>query len=165
MARDARAHFDAIGVVSAVCALRRRWHCVQMFEIEWRILHIRGQLVLLDRDLAHCYGVSIKRLNQQVRRNLHKFPADCLPRLYPEDVDFLRRHCATLKNSRGGHRKHAPLVFTEQGTIMAATVLRSSRAVQMSTRLLRAFERRRMNMPVKPAKQFVSTWARRPGAR
>ena len=108
-------------------------------DIATRILTIRGQRVLLDRDLALLYGVTIKRLNQQVRRNLEKFPSDFLFQLEPGEVDSLRIHFATLKKTRGAHRKHAPLVFTEHGAIMAATVLSSLRAVQMSVYVVRAF--------------------------
>jgi len=108
-------------------------------DIATRILILRGQRVLLDEDLALLYGVTIKRLNEQVRRNLGKFPSDFLFQLEPEEADSLRMHSATLKKSRGAHRKHAPLVFTEHGAIMAATVLSSPRAVQMSVYVVRAF--------------------------
>ena len=112
-------------------------------DIATRILSIRGQRVLLDQDLALLYGVTIKRLNQQVRRNIDKFPADFLFQLEPAEVDSLRIHFASLKVGRGAHRKHAPLVFTEHGAIMAATVLSSPRAVQMSVYVVRAFVRTR----------------------
>jgi hypothetical protein len=108
-------------------------------DIASRILIIRGQRVLLDQDLAVLYGVTIKRLNEQVRRNLAKFPSDFLFQLKPEEADSLRMHFATLKKSRGAHRKHAPLVFTEHGAIMTATVLNSPRAVQMSVYVVRVF--------------------------
>lgn len=108
-------------------------------DVATRILIIRGQRVLLDQDLAILYGVTIKRLNQQVRRNLDKFPPDFLFQLEPKEADSLRMHFATLKIGRGSHRKHAPLVFTEHGAIMAATVLSSPRAVQMSVYVVRAF--------------------------
>jgi hypothetical protein len=108
-------------------------------DIANRILIVRGQRVLLDQDLALLYDVTIKRLNQQVRRNLDKFPDDFLFPLEPSESDSLRMHFATLKKTRGAHRKHAPLVFTEHGAIMAATVLSSPRAVQMSVYVVRAF--------------------------
>jgi len=108
-------------------------------DIATRILIIRGQRVLLDQDLALLYSFTIKRLNQQIRRNLEKFPGDFLFQLKPDEADSLRMHSATLKRSRGAHRKHAPLVFTEHGAIMAATVLSSPRAVQMSVYVVRAF--------------------------
>jgi len=93
----------------------------------------------MDQDLAALYGVTIKRLNQQVRRNMAKFPDDFLLQLKPEEMESLRMHFATLDKSRGAHRKHAHLVFTEHGAIMAATVLNSPRAVQMSVYVVRAF--------------------------
>jgi hypothetical protein len=96
-------------------------------DIATRILIFRGQRVLLDQDLALLYGVTIKRLNEQVRRNLEKFPGDFLFPLEPAEADSLRIHFATLKKTRGAHRKHAPLVLTEHGAIMAATVLSSPR--------------------------------------
>ena len=77
-------------------------------DIARRILIFRGERVLLDLDLAQLYGVTIKRLNQQVRRNLDKFPGDFLFQLEPGEADSLRMHFATLKKTRGGHRKHAP---------------------------------------------------------
>jgi len=85
------------------------------------------------------YGVTVKRLNEQVRRNSEKFPNDFLFQLEPGEGDSLRMHFATLKKGRGEHRKHLPLVFTEHGAIMAATVLSSARAVQMSVYVVRAF--------------------------
>jgi hypothetical protein len=84
-------------------------------DVTTRIISIRGQ---------------IKRLNQQVRRNMEKFPGDFLFQLEAGEVESLRIHFASLNKGRGAHRKHAPLVFTEHGAIMAATVLSSPRAVQ-----------------------------------
>ena len=75
-------------------------------DIATRIV-IRGQRVLLDQDLALLYGVTIKRLNQQVRRNLERFPGDFLFQLKPEEANSLRMHFATLKKSRGAHRSPA----------------------------------------------------------
>jgi hypothetical protein len=104
---------------------------------------IRGQRVLIDHDLAALYGVTVKRLNQQVRRNSDKFPGDFLLQLQPQEVEALRMQFATLKTGRGAHRKHPPMAFTEHGAIMAATVLNSPRAVQMSVYVVRAFVRLR----------------------
>jgi len=106
-------------------------------------LTIRGHRVLLDQDLARLYGVTVKRLNQQVRRNMGKFPAGFLLRLDPKEADFLRIHFASLNGRRGGHRKYPPLVFTEHGAIMAANVLNSPRAVAVSVTVVRAFVRLR----------------------
>jgi len=83
--------------------------------IEKKILLIGGQKVMLDSDLAALYGVTTKRLNEQVRRNVKRFPADFMYQLSQEEFDSLRSHFATLKNRRGKHRKYMPYVFTEQG--------------------------------------------------
>jgi hypothetical protein len=96
------------------------------------IREIRGQRVLLDAELAALYGVTTKRLNEQVRRNLDRFPADFMFQLTAEEAGALRSHSATLKTGRGQHRKYPPFAFTEHGAIMAATVLNSPRAVEMS---------------------------------
>ena len=98
----------------------------------------RGQRVILDSDLADLYGVTTKRLNEQVRRNRKKFPADFMFQLGAEERGFsLRSQNATLK--RGRHRKYAPYVFTEHGAIQAANVLNSEKAVGMSVQVVRAF--------------------------
>ena len=104
---------------------------------------IRGQRVLLDADLAAVYGVTTKRLNEQVRRNADRFPDDFLVRLTNQDIAALRSQFATLNTGRGSHRKYPPTAFTEHGAIMAATVLNSPRAVQMSVYVVRAFTRLR----------------------
>jgi hypothetical protein len=111
--------------------------------IEQAILWMRGQKVILDADLAVLYGVTTKRLNQQVRRNIERFPADFLFQLTAEESEALRLQFATLKAGRGQHRKYAPLAFTEHGAIMAASVLNSPRAIQVSVHVVRAFVRLR----------------------
>ena len=111
--------------------------------IEQAILWMRGQKVILDADLAVLYGVTTKRLNQQVRRNIERFPADFLFQLSAEESEALRLQFATLKSGRGQHRKYAPLAFTEHGAIMAASVLNSPRAIQVSVHVVRAFVRLR----------------------
>jgi len=103
------------------------------------IYEIRGQRVMLDSDLAKIYGVSTKRLLEQVRRNLSRFPRDFAFQLTWKEQDFLRSQIATLKAGRGQHRKYRPYVLTEHGAIMAANVLNSKRAVQMSVFVVRAF--------------------------
>jgi hypothetical protein len=107
--------------------------------IERRILRIRGHKVLLDADLAVLYGVSTKRFNEQVRRNSARFPEDFMFRLSAEEWAVLRSQLATLERGRGRHRKYLPFVFTEHGAIMAATILNSSRATQVSVYVVRAF--------------------------
>lgn len=109
-----------------------------------RILTIRGEKVILDSDLAALYGVEIRALNQQIRRNPNRFPEDFCFILTPEEwkeAACLRSQNVILKRSE--HRKYPPRVFTEHGAIMAATVLNSPRAVQMSVFVVRAFVRMR----------------------
>ena len=111
-------------------------------EVESLIFMIRGERVILDSDLARVYGESTARLNQQVRRNADRFPADFMFELRKEEFARLMLQTATSKKGRGGRRK-LPLVFTEHGAIMAANVLNSKRAVQMSVFVVRAFVRMR----------------------
>lgn len=113
-----------------------------VLRIESRILAIRGQKVLLDADLADLYGVETRRLNEQVRRNLERFPADFMFQLDDAEYAALMSQFATSKPGRGGRRK-LPLAFTEHGAIMAATVLNSPRAVEVSVYVVRAFVRLR----------------------
>lgn len=104
---------------------------------------LRSQRVILDADLAALYGVETKRFNEQVKRNAARFPADFMFQLTAEESDSLRSQIATLKTGRGQHRKYLPYVFTEHGAIMAAMVLNSPRAVEMSVHVVRAFVRLR----------------------
>ena len=107
--------------------------------IENKIYLIRNKKVILDSDLAELYGVSTKRLNEQVRRNTERFPEDFMFVLTKEESDLLRSQIATLKKGRGQHSKYLPYAFTEHGAIMAATILNSPRAVEMSIFVVRAF--------------------------
>jgi hypothetical protein len=110
--------------------------------IERSILQIRGQRVILDSDLAAIYGVTTQRLNQQVRRNLDRFPADFSFVLTGREVASLKLQTATSKSGRGG-RRTLPIVFTEHGAVMAANVLNSPIAVSASIQVVRAFVRLR----------------------
>ena len=101
-----------------------------------RIVVIRGQRVLLDLDLAELYEVETRRLNEQVKRNMGRFPIDFMFQLTSDEFENLKSQFAT--SSWGGRRK-LPLAFTEHGAIMAASVLNSDRAVQMSVYVVRAF--------------------------
>jgi hypothetical protein len=103
-----------------------------------RILTIRGHRVIIDSDLAALYGIRTKRLLEQVRRNQERFPADFCFRLIYEEVAFLRSQFATSRTGSGG-RRSLPYAFTEHGALMAANVLNSPRAVQMSVFIIRAF--------------------------
>jgi phage regulator Rha-like protein len=100
---------------------------------------LREHRVLLDAELVNLYGVSTKRFNEQVRRNRERFPADFMFQLTDEELADLRSQIATLKGGRGQHRKYLPYAFTEHGAIMAATILNSPRAVEMSVYVVRAF--------------------------
>ena len=107
--------------------------------IAQRIHLIRGHRVILDADLAAFYGETTKRFNQQVTRNANRFPADFMFELDTEEFNSLRLQIATLKTGRGQHRKYLPRVFTEHGAIMAATLLNSARAIEISVHVVRAF--------------------------
>ena len=107
--------------------------------VERNILLIRGHRVMLDSDLATLYGVSTKRLNEQVMRNKKRFPSDFMFQLTPEEVERLRSQFVTLKRGRGQHRKYRPYVFTEQGVAMLSGVLHSERAIQVNIAIMRAF--------------------------
>jgi len=106
--------------------------------IEKRILLIRNQKVMLDSDLAELYGVTTGRLNEQVRRNVSRFPKDFMFQLTAEETEALRSHFATSKTGKGG-RRYAPYVSSEQGVAMLSSVLRSERAVQVNIAIMRAF--------------------------
>ena len=103
---------------------------------------IRGENVILDSDLAKLYGVETRRLNEQVRRNIDKFPEDFMFQLTKEEFANLKSQIATSSSGWGGRRK-PPLVFTEHGALQAANVLNSVRANKMSVYIIRAFVRLR----------------------
>ena len=127
-----------------------------------RIFTIRGQRVILDADLARLYGTTTKRFNEAFKRNASRFPADFAYQIKPEEFAALRSQFATLNvevsgkqsgadmwsqfvtssgqaRKRGKHRKYLPWAFTEHGAVMAANVLRSPKAVEMSVYVVRAF--------------------------
>jgi hypothetical protein len=124
---------------------------VPIEQIEGRILLIRGHKVMLDADLAGLYGVSVGRLNEAVRRNLHRFPRDFMFQLTKEEFINLRRQLSSsnlksqfaISSSGWGGRRHPPYAFTEQGVAMLSSVLRSKRAVQVNIEIMRAFVRLR----------------------
>jgi hypothetical protein len=103
---------------------------------------IRGEKVILDSDLAELYGVETRRLNEQVRRNIEKFPKDFMFQLTKEEFEYLKSQIATSSSGWGGRRK-LPLVFTEHGALQAANVLSSEQANKMSVFIVRAFVRLR----------------------
>lgn len=107
--------------------------------ITHRIFVLRNQKVLLDNDLAALYGVDTRRLNEQVRRNRERFPKDFIFELTREEFTNLKSQFATSSSPGHGGRRKLPLAFTEHGAIMAATVLSSPRAVEVSVYVVRAF--------------------------
>ena len=101
--------------------------------IEPRIYVLRGRQVMLDEDLADLYGVETKRLIEQVKRNLERFPEDFMFQLRKDEASVLRSQIATSNTGRGG-RRYAPYVFTEQGVAMLSSVLRSKTAIAVEHR-------------------------------
>lgn len=110
--------------------------------LERRIYFIRGHKVMLDSDLAELYSVSTKRLNEQVTRNIGRFPEDFMFQLEEDETEALRSQIATSNDGRGG-RRYFPRVFTEQGVAMLSSVLKSERAAQVNIAIMRAFVRLR----------------------
>jgi hypothetical protein len=103
------------------------------------ILVVRNQRVILDADLAALYGVATKALNQAVKRNVERFPADFLFRLTRNEVQALNRSQSVTGSQKHRDPRLPPFAFTEHGAIMAATILNSARAVEMSLYVVRAF--------------------------
>ena len=112
---------------------------VPLERITRAILLIRGQKVLLDAALAALYEVDVKVLNQAVRRNIERFPADFMFEVTAEEAEVLRSQIVTLKTGRGRHWKYLPYAFTEQGVAMLSGVLRSKRAVMVNVEIMRTF--------------------------
>jgi hypothetical protein len=114
---------------------------ITVANIENHILVVRGQRVMLDSDLAEIYGIETKRLIEQVKRNLGRFPEDFMFQLTREENADLRSQFET--SSLHGGRRYLPYAFTEHGALMLASVLRSDQAVAMSIYVVRAFARLR----------------------
>ena len=110
--------------------------------IERCIVFVRNHKVLLDRDLALLYGVSTKRLNEQVQRNRERFPSDFMFQLTLEEAENLRSQFATSSGGHGG-RRYLPHAFTERGVAMLSGVLHSRRAVRVNVGIMRTFVRLR----------------------
>ena len=123
-----------------------------------RVYMIRGMQVMLDSDLAEIYGYDLKAMNQQVKRNINRFPEDFMFQIDKDEVpDSLKSQFATLninENKRGMHIKKLPYAFTEQGIYMLATVLRGELATQQSIFIMRAFKE--MRHYIKQNEQFVT---------
>ncbi len=109
--------------------------------IATRILEIKGKKVMLDRDLANLYGVSTKALNQSVRRNTKRFPADFMFKLTQAEKDKVVTNCDHLTALKFSYQ--LPYVFTEQGVAMLSSVLNSERAIQVNILIMRAFTKLR----------------------
>jgi len=120
--------------------------------IQNRIYEIRGERVMLDRDLANLYEIETKVLNQAVKRNIKRFPKDFMFQLTKEEFEelrfqfetqgsdnSLRSQFVTLKNGRGQHQKYLPYAFTEQGVAMLSGVINSDKAISMNIAIMRAF--------------------------
>lgn len=126
--------------------------------IENKIYEIRGQKVMLDFDLAEMYGVETKRLKEQVRRNIERFPAEFMFELTKEEVQFSRSQIATLKTGQGHNIKYLPFAFTEYGIVMLSSVLKSKTAVEVNINIIRAFVRMRQyllsNIPKKELEEL-----------
>jgi len=108
--------------------------------IEQKIFLIRGQKVMLDKDLAILYEVDTGMLNRAVNRNLDRFPEDFMFQLTVEETEGLRCHFGISKTGRGG-RRYLPYAFTEQGVAMLSSVLRSPRAIKVNIEIMRVFVR------------------------
>ena len=121
---------------TAIAAVRR---------VDSRILYLRDQKIILDVDLAELYGVEVRHLNQQVKRNSKRFPAEFMFQLSNKDMKTLRSQFVISNDGRGG-RRYLPHAFTEYGAIMAATVLNSKRAIETSIFVVLAFVRMRQAM-------------------
>ena len=110
---------------------------IPLERIENKILIIRGQKVLLDRDLAELYGVNTKRLNEQVKRNIKRFPQDFMFQLTKEEKNELVANCDRFNLLK--HSNSLPYAFTEHGAMMTANILNSVKAIDVSVLIVRAF--------------------------
>jgi hypothetical protein len=116
---------------------------ILMKQIEKKILLLRGEKVMLDRDLAELYEVTTFNLNKAVKRNLSRFPEDFMFQLSEEESLALRFQIGMSKQTGRGGRRYVPYAFTEQGVAMLSSVLRSKRAVQVNIEIMRTFARLR----------------------
>ncbi|MFI3296911.1 MAG: ORF6N domain-containing protein [bacterium] len=112
---------------------------VKFNTIEEYILNIRGNNVILDKDVATLYGVETKRVNEAVKNNPDKFPEGYILELTKEEVNSLRSKFSTLKSGRGEHSKYDYKVFTEKGLYMLATILKSNKATQTTIAIVETF--------------------------
>lgn len=120
--------------------MRKQYDLIPETKIEQKIFLMRNRKVILDADLAALYGVETRRLNEQVKRNMNRFPEDFAFQLSLEEVDKLKSQFAISSSGWGGRRK-LPYAFTEHGAIMAAGVLNTPKAIEVSVYVVRAFVR------------------------
>ncbi|MGQ0826990.1 MAG: ORF6N domain-containing protein [Bacteroidota bacterium] len=106
-----------------------------------QIYYIRGQKVMIDKDLAILYGVETRVLNQAVRRNSDRFPEDFMFEMTKNEYDSIRSQIVTLEKGKGKHTKYKPYAFTEQGVAMLSSVLNSERAIKVNIQIIRIFTR------------------------
>jgi len=106
------------------------------------IYEIRGQKVMIDRDIAGLYGVELRMLNQAVKRNIERFPEDFMFQLTQDEWDILRSHFVISRYNHGG-RRYAPYVFTEHGVAMLSSVINSKHAIEVNINIIRAFVKTR----------------------
>lgn len=125
-----------------------------LIKIESLIHEIRGQRVMIDRDLARIYGVETKALNQAVKRNIERFPDDFMFQLTKEEC--LRSQIVTLNAAQGHHLKYMPYAFTEMGVAMLSSVLRSSAAIQANINIMRTFVKVRHMLIAPPYSQIAA---------
>ena len=128
-------------------------------DIRSKVYIIRGQQVMLDKDLAEIYGYEVKKLNQQVKRNIERFQNDMMFRLSNSEIDSVRSQIVTSRKKdffagQEGGRRYLPYAFTEQGIYMLATVLRGKLAEQQSIFIMRTF--REMRHYIRQNQQFVT---------
>lgn len=109
--------------------------------IEKKIYFIRGQKVMLNKDLAELYGVETRVLNQAVKRNIKRFPVDFMFQLTKEEFTAQRSQIVMFEKGKGKYPKYLPYMFTEQGIAMLSTVLKSERAILVNIEIMRAFVR------------------------
>ncbi len=107
--------------------------------IQNKIYEVRGQKIMLDFDLAALYETETKYLKRSVKRNIDRFPRDFMFEVTKSEMDSLRCNFGTLENGRGKYPKYLPFAFTEQGVAMLASVLNSSKAIQVNIAIVRAF--------------------------
>jgi len=130
---------------------------MELEPIQNKIYEIRGYKIMLDFDLAEIYGTETKRLKEQVRRNIERFPDDFMFEVTRNEYNSLRSQIATLEIGRGKYSKYLPFAFTEQGVAMLSSVLNSKIAIAANIRIMRAFVAVRqliLNPPVNEVKEL-----------